>query len=190
MTVNISDIPVIKGSSVRPEGLLPFNYSKTRPDYSAFVHFFVADRQFERVFKRPLNYIPLLARFQGVIGTDFSIYADDPLPVCIYNTWRNRYLDAAFQLCGIEVIPSVSWGADKTFDVCFGCIAPGSSVAVSTNGCENPVSRQLFEAGYREMIRRIRPEFIVLYGPRFDFVDGDNVLQFDSYLQDMRKRLK
>lgn len=178
--------PQIKGSSTKPTTLLPFNFAKTCKDKNRFVHFFIDDYQFERVWNKPNKYIPMLKQYKGVIGTDFSLYYDYPKALQIYNTYRNRWLDNFFIKSGIPVIPTVSWSDRESFTWCFDGIVKGSSVTLSTNGCHNKISKHIFECGYNKMIETINPEFIVCYGEPFDFMEKNNIIVFDNYLQKLR----
>ena len=178
--------PQIKGSSTIPKNLLPFNFAKTCKDKHFFIHFFIDDYQFERVWNKPGKYIPMLKKFDGVIGTDFSLYLNMPKAEQIHNVYRNRCLDWLFAYNGIPVIPSVSWSDEESLSWCFDGIVKGSSVAVSTNGCHNKISKPYFEKGYEVMINIIDPEFVVCYGEPFDFMKDDNIIVFDNYLQKLR----
>ena len=71
------------------------------------------------------------------------------------------------------MIPSVVWGEPDTFWFCFDGLEKNSIVAVSTIGVRN--EKELFMAGYREMLRRIEPSNIICYGKPFDEMEGDIV---------------
>ena len=65
----------------------------------------------------------------------------------------------------MNVIPTVSWSTDDSYDFCFRGIETGSTVAISTLGClRNKDSRELFMEGYEEMRLQLKPEKILLYG--------------------------
>lgn len=50
----------------------------------------------------------------------------------LYNTFRNRWCGAYLASKDIQVIPTVNWGDENTFEFCFDGIPKGSIVAVST----------------------------------------------------------
>lgn len=55
-------------------------------------------------------------------------------------------------------------------------------VAVSSVGTQgNKVSAQFFEAGYREMKRRLRPELIVMYGNIPECCKDDNIITVKAF---------
>ena len=62
-----------------PSELIPFNYARSYPDRKVGVHFFIDDYQFERLWRFPDRYIPLLQEYDCVLTPDFSIYVDMPL---------------------------------------------------------------------------------------------------------------
>lgn len=153
---------------VKPQivlNVIPFNIFKAKPDKNSWIHFFIDDYQFERVWQKPTQYINLLKQAAGVITTDFSMYVDMPKAVQIYNCYRNRAIARFFQKEGIKIIPAVGWSDEDSFSWCFEGIAYGSAVAVSSNGCyNNPEAKKNFLAGFNEMIERINPCQVIFVG--------------------------
>lgn len=153
---------------VKPQivlNVIPFNIFKAKPDKNSWIHFFIDDYQFERVWQKPTQYINLLKQAAGVITTDFSMYVDMPKAVQIYNCYRNRAIARFFQKEGIKIIPAVGWSDEDSFSWCFEGIAYGSAVVVSSNGCyNNPEAKKNFLAGFNEMIERINPCQVIFVG--------------------------
>ncbi|MCL2676262.1 MAG: DUF4417 domain-containing protein [Streptococcaceae bacterium] len=186
---NDFEIPSIEKSLKVPKELLGFNYAKSRKDYHKGVHFYLDDYQFERVWANPEKYIKLLKKFDCVFSPDFSLYVDMPLALQIYNIYRSRCLGAYWQSEGINVIPTLSWSDERSFSFCFEGIPEGSIVTVSTVGCvRNAKAQQLWRAGMDELIRRIQPEKILLYGKPIDYdfknieviyFDNENIKRFE-----------
>lgn len=147
---------------------LPFNYLKScRNDIkkSRGLHFFVDDYQFARVWTTPDRYADALLPFAAVCSPDFSIYADMPLALQLYNHYRKHWLGAYWQLHGVNVIPTVAWGTPDTYRWCFDGEPTHTTVAVSSIGCMKAHdSRQLFVWGYHEMIARLQPEQVLFVG--------------------------
>lgn len=147
-----------------------FKYAKSeirkKKDLSESVcHFFLDDYQFIRVWRYPDMYINTLLQFGYVCAPDFSIYMDDPYPIQMMNHYRRQWCGAYFQKNGLEVIPSVSWGSERTFDFCFEGIPKNSTLVVGTAGiCRNPEHRAMFFKGYEEMLTRLEPYNVILYG--------------------------
>lgn len=163
--VEIDVFPIIKRTEHIPKELIGFNYVNTNKQHEKCVHFYLDDYQFERVWNRPDFYTDKLLRFDSVFTPDFSLYLDMPMPIQIFNTYRNRLLGAYWQSRGLEVIPTLSWSDDKSFSFCFEGIEPGGVVTVSTIGCGNNINaKQLFFKGLDEMILKIEPKKVLVYG--------------------------
>ena len=129
------------------------------------VHFFIDDYLFQRVWNDPARYAMFLRAFKAVMTPDFSLFSDYPRAVQIYNHWRKHLLGAYWQSRGITVIPSICWSDEASFDWCFDGEPVGSTVAVSSVGTQkNPNARRLFQLGYSEMLRRLKPEKILFFG--------------------------
>ena len=60
------------------------------------------------------------------------------------------------------VVPTISWAATGSFDFCFDGVEPGSVVAVSTVGTSNAGDE--FMSGFEEMLLRIQPRIVIVYG--------------------------
>lgn len=69
------------------------------------------------------------------------------------------------------MIPSLVWGEADTYWFSFDGIDEGSIVAVSTIGMRT--EKTLFMAGYKEMLRRLKPKAVICYGDPFDEMDGE-----------------
>lgn len=80
------------------------------------------------------------------------------------------------------MIPTISWAEPETFEFCFQGIPKGSIVSVSTIGVkQNSEALRIWEEGMREMIRRIEPSTILVYGGELDFDYGNiKVIYFDN----------
>ena len=66
--------PFISDSGIIPEKLLPFDKAMANKDYAQWVHFYIHDRDFERIWNHPNKYLEILKRYEGVITPDFSLY--------------------------------------------------------------------------------------------------------------------
>ncbi|MEE1552773.1 MAG: YfbU family protein [Lachnospiraceae bacterium] len=90
------DIPQLTGSKITdfPE-LIGFNYAKTTKNrQNKGVHFFLDDYQFLRLWNNPTAYLDILKGFRCVLTPDFSLYADFPTAMQIYNHYRKHYVYA------------------------------------------------------------------------------------------------
>lgn len=181
-------IPVVTPTQVIPTKLVAFNECfEIRKPEEYFVHFYIDDYQFERIWNFPQRYLNVLQRFAGVIAPDFSLYLDIPPAMQIYNHFRNQALSSFYQHNGITVIPNISWSNAKSFDFCFDGLPNQSVVAISTNGTINAVSKQHFLAGYREMIKRLKPSKVIIYGKvPSELENKQNTLHFASRLEKLK----
>ena len=169
---------------------IPFNYanSTVSPELKG-IHFFLDDYQFERVWNRPGTYLNMIRKFACVMSPDFSIYTDFPLAIQIYNHYRKHWLAAYWQENGIEVIPSISWGTEESFEWCFDGEPRYSTVAVSSVGTQgSQEGRTLFLKGYMEMIHRLEPEVIIFYVDIPDQCVG-NIIPIGAF-QDRFKKIQ
>lgn len=162
------DMPMVKGSHAIPRCLVPFPKIRYKYWRGAFVHFFSNDYEFDGqggIWQDTTRHIPLLERYKGVISPDFSLYSDGGRIPLLWNTYRNRLVQCHLERLGFEVIPSVSWAGQNTYEFCFNGIPRNSVVAVSTLGVmKSAAKKSMFEDGYREMCCHLSPEFVVLYG--------------------------
>ena len=159
-------IPEIKPESSTVDNWISFNFAKScdEPEKHG-VHFFVDDYQFIRLWTNPDAYLNMLGRFQAVCAPDFSTYTDFPVAIQLYNHYRKHWLGAYWQQNGVKVIPTISWSDESSFDWCFDGEPVGGMVAVSSVGTQhNRTATRLFELGYREMMERLKPSTVIMYG--------------------------
>jgi len=105
-----------------------------------------------------------LQSFDGVIAPDFSLYRELPLAQQIWNTYRNRLLAHWLQHHGVNVIPNVRWGDERTYTFCFDGIPKYAPVSISTNGCiRDKIDRMYFKLGLRKMVDVLKPSAIINY---------------------------
>lgn len=143
-----------------------FNYAaSTKERAEKGVHFFVDDYQFNRLWNNPDRYLNMLQQFRCVMTPDYSTYTDFPKVIQIYNHYRKHWIGAYFQENGIEVIPTIGWSDESSYEWCFDGEPKHSTVAVSSVGTQmSKRTKALFIAGYKEMIKRLEPETIIFYG--------------------------
>lgn len=176
------NIPTLEFVDHIPSNLQGFNYVLNKPNYSAGVHFFLDDYQFERIWKRPDLYIEKLADFDCVLTPDFSLYTDMPLAMQLWNVYRSRLIGQIMQNWGYTVIPTVSWSIPESYDFCFAGLPKHSTVAISTVGIKQRKDRlDLWKAGVDTMIEKIAPKRILVYGGEVDYdYKGIEVVYFKN----------
>lgn len=176
------NIPTLEFVDHIPSKLQGFNYVLNKPNYSAGVHFFLDDYQFERIWKRPDLYIEKLADFDCVLTPDFSLYTDMPLAMQLWNVYRSRLIGQIMQNWGYTVIPTVSWSIPESYDFCFAGLPKHSTVAISIVGIKQRKDRLvLWKAGLDTMIEKIAPKRILVYGGEVDYdYKGIEVVYFKN----------
>ena len=143
------------------------NLSMKYNNSSRIVMPFVYDKFLEKYWENPMKYIPLFQTTMVVCTLDYSVYPSMNYYEVAHNVYKNRWLGCLWQDYGCKVIPSVSWALPDTYDVCFSAIPKGNIVAISTLGCDK--NRDVFLEGYSEMMNRIEPSLVIVYG---DMMDG------------------
>ena len=174
---NVSDfwqMPIIKNDNFIPSKLIGFNYAKTNKEKNVGIHFYLDDYQFERLWNKPEDYVDSLKEYECILSPDFSLYMDMPMPMKIWNIYRSRLIGQYYQSQGIKVIPTLSWAEEETFEFCFEGIPKGSIVSISTIGVKkNKEALKIWKAGVDELIRRIEPSTILIYGGKLDYDYGN-----------------
>lgn len=170
-----------------PKSFLPFNISLSSREYGSGVHFFIDDYQFERVWRMPERYLPLLSRFRCVVAPDFSLFVDVPDVVNLWNIYRNRLIASWLQCNGVNLLPSVSWGNRDSFRYCFEGLPDNSIIVVGHTSVGRDVRySQLWHQGIRELVKRKSPRKLVIYGKPCN-VDFDDVVFIDDYISKLKR---
>lgn len=183
-------IPIIQNNRYIPKDIIGFNYAKTSKEKSIGIHFYLDDYQFERVWNRPNKYIDVLKQYDCIFSPDFSLYMDMPMAMKIWNTYRSRLIGQYYQKQGIKVIPTLSWAEKETFEFCFDGIPEGSIVSISTIGIkQNKEALRIWKDGVDELIKRIKPSAILIYGGKLDYDYGDiEVIYYKNKVTERMKR--
>jgi hypothetical protein len=166
------DIPMIQKQDIDIEGCtwVSFNSAPTwQIPGNAVCHFFLDDYQFERLWANPDEYVALLSRFRAITSPDFSLYADFPKSVQIFNHFRKHWLAAYYQEHGIKVIPTACWYDEMSYDWCFDGDPKDAVVAISDIGTMvTAKNRERFYIGYDTMMNRLSPQRVFLYTSNLD----------------------
>lgn len=184
------NIPKIKKECFIPSHLIDFSQALTSKDFEAGIHFYIDDNRFERIWRSPQRYLPILRKFSCVLSPDFSLYQDMPLAMKIWNIYRSRFLGQIMQRAGIRVIPTISWAAKDTYSFCFSGIDSNSVISISTLGTLNTKKAQgIFQQGCQKMCSVIKPKTILLYGslPDYDFGKIE-IIQYKYSRYDWKKQ--
>ena len=181
------DFPVIKMAKTIPKDIIPFNkaMSESNPGQK-FVHFYIDDYQFERLWNRPEYYAKVLSKFAGIIGPDYSTYTNMPKAQQIYQVYKSRLITAYFQSQGYEVIPNLSWSDEQSLEWSLEGIPKNSVVALSTNGVLNKNTKEKFINCYKKAIQMINPSEIIIVGEVPKEIQSPNIVQFDNHIKHLR----
>lgn len=171
------DIPQLYPTTeVNVESWIGFNQcgSTKKNRETTGVHFYLDDYQFERIWAHPYRYAKTLKTFNTVMTPDFSTYLDFPEAVRIFNHYRRHWCGRYWQEMGINVIPNIQWGYKESYSWCFDGDPVGGIVAVSNIGMRKSKElRQRFNDGYNEMLVRLQPKKILMFGHSFDDYQGN-----------------
>ena len=84
----------------------------------------------------------------------------------------------------MTVMPTICWSDAASFEWCFDGEPVGSVVAVSTKGTQkDDKARELFYAGYHQMLKRLMPKTVLLFGKNPGALDG-NVVEMGYEFRD------
>lgn len=137
----------------------------SRKSYECGVSCFDKDEVLEKLWKYTERYFERLKPYRCVIEPDFSLKIGFPLAVQITNAYRNHALAYAMQERGLKVIPNMYWSTPESYDFCFDGHSRGGAVCVSTIGtCSDQRAQRYFRRGFEEMLKRIAPDVVLLYG--------------------------
>lgn len=168
-------IPTVKKCELENKNLRFIRYDQITDKKMATedksIHFFIDDYKFDKVYNYPEKYYKRLAEFEAVFTPDFSLFTDMPLVMQINSVYKSRWCGAYWQDKGLRnVIPTVTWGSEKSFEFCFSGVEQGSIVAVSTYGVRK--KKEAFMKGYNVMLEKIIPQLIYCYDKPFKEMDG------------------
>ena len=170
--------------------------------YDAIICFYIDDQKFdgirEGIWSNPFACLKIIEHFRGIITPDFSTYQDFPYPLKIYNTFRMRAFGYWIGKQGKEVVNNVRWGTPETYSYCFDGIERNSIVAIGTvGGSPSRIEdRVRFNNGLFEMVSRLHPKAIIVYGsskyPCFDLLrkQGIDIYEYPSRTSEYFKEKK
>lgn len=143
---------------------------------TTIVEMFNYDHVLMGLWNNPYNHMIRFKNYLAIATPDFSIYPGMNKYDIEHNVYKNRWLGCTWQNLGIKVIPTISWGDESTYDIVFKGIEKESVVMISTLGCFK--NKAFFLKGYDEMLRRIKPQLIIVVGKIIEGMTG-NIIPFD-----------
>ena len=104
------------------------------------------------------------------------MYGDFPNAVSIFNHYRKQWCGAYWQDNGIDVIPTIGWVFEDSFQWCLDGIPHDSLICVSTVGAFADKSyRKGWVEGFHRCLDILTPKKVLFYGklyPEIDIPDG------------------
>lgn len=187
------DMPQLKRNNLIPTNLIPFNKAMSEKLPSdKWVHFFIDDYQFERLWNCPKKYLKVLKSFEGVIAPDFSMFSSMPKAQQIWNCYRNRALTYWLQNNGISVVPTVEWADYSDFEWCLDGLPLNSTLAIGTYGVQKrDTDKYGLIKGVEKICNSLLPELLVIYGNEIKSINSlcKNVIWIENYCQVIKKRV-
>lgn len=111
------------------------------------------------------NYLDQLSKYACVCNPDYSMYVDASLATQISNKLRSHEVAFALQEYGIPVLQSIIWSTPRSYEFCFEGFSKGGAVIISTISTLNcECCQRYFRNGFEEMLKRISPDTVVIYG--------------------------
>jgi len=134
-----------------------------------FVCFYIDDYKFDTfrgIWFSSKKAFSILKHFKGIITPDFSTYIDFPFALKLWNTYRMRAFGYAAGKEGLEVINNIRGRINEDFSYCCNGIELNSIIAIGTvgSGLKFLENRPQFENWLFEVVKRLKPKSIVVYG--------------------------
>lgn len=178
------EIPKLTPERFEPVAFVPFseaNRVRSGREKTG-LHFFMDDYRFDCVWNFLARYAEMFRQFGAVLTPDWSMYADWPVAMQIWNHYRKHFVGALLQREGVKVYPTVCWSDERSLDWCFDGEPVGGTVAVSSVGAmKYPEARRMFLRGYAAMMERLKPETVIFYGDVPEECGGGNVVRLTPF---------
>lgn len=153
-----------------PSWLFVFqNISRVKLDpKKSVLSFYTFDEKFEDVWRVPhiITQKILADGWKAVVSPNFSTFPDMPLIEKMWNCYRSRWAARYFQSVGLPVIPDLEWNDVSNIDyVVMGLPVglPCVSIQLQTS-VNNRNVRANRDGGVREVLKRLQPEQVMIYG--------------------------
>ena len=116
-----------------------------------------------------------------IVGPDYSLFGDFPVALQIFNIYKSRICMAWLKAnTNAIIIPNIRWTFKFSYAYCFDGIMNGSNIAISILGqIRDNYNKKMFIDGFKEVIDRIEPKSILVYG----FVTESNFNELFGYAE-------
>lgn len=157
--------------------IVPFNYALSNKNKDCYIHFYIQDYLFNRIWNNPQRYIDVLKKYKGIVMPDFSLYTDMPEPLQRFNHYRNLWFARMCQIQGITVIPSPNWSTRDSLDWCLEGIPTNSILMISSVGSvKNPEVFKNFINCLHAVEIKLSPKHIFLRGTRGNYKKVEKII--------------
>lgn len=155
----------------------------------SIVSTFLDDYILERFWNNPLNYVEKFNEAKSVMSPDFSLLLGMPTPMQQWNVYRNRLVGHVWAKNGLNVIPTISWSDEKSFDFCFNGIYQNSIVAISNVGCNTDRQKEYFDRGFQQMKKIIKPrKMLFMCNKKYkEFYADENIVFIKTFWENKLK---
>lgn len=148
-----------------PSSLIGLNNVNGPKGRHMWLHGFSDDCVLERIWNRPYVYGNAIKEMGGMLTPDFSLYLHMTPIEKKMNIFRKNAIGQIMQRLGINVIHTLCWAEYDSFEYCIDGVESNGIYAISNIGVNNNyVSRKIFKVGLKEMIRKLNPEGLIVYG--------------------------
>lgn len=161
------EMPVLKGTTEVPNELIRFSDSKSKShdNPEAWVAPYEHDTKLECMWRNAFKYEKELLTHPGIISWDFSMYRNMPFSLQLWNCFRGRLLGSLHERLGGTCIPNIRPSDTRTLAFALDGITPETTIAMGTAGnLKSSDDRAIFELYTNEIVRRLHPTNIVVYG--------------------------
>lgn len=95
----------------------------------------------------------------------------------IWNTHHSRWVDRFWQAYEIQVISTVNWSDESSFEFCFDSISQHQTLTISVSNLRNKSVERRFQAGVDAMFEILAPRLLIVYG-KLPFTPDCEMLEF------------
>ncbi|MCT3341557.1 MULTISPECIES: DUF4417 domain-containing protein [Lactobacillus] len=182
------EYPILKVQS--KDLSIPFQIIRFSDRKDASLHdaisFYEWDNKFENKLKEKNlpKVIPDLFKAGSIIQPDYSLFADAPLILQKMAVFKKNKVAVELQEHGLEVIPNLRWGDERSFEFAFAGIPKHQICAIGTYGqIQDKEKRYLFESGLEEALSKVEPKSVLIYGSMPDsiFASYKKYISFYQY---------
>lgn len=140
--------------------------------------FYEADRKFRRIRDNPTYWIDFASKHPIAAAPDFSMYWSMSLEEQKQNKDFNLWFGQEVKKKNPNTVFNVRFGDARSYDFCFDGFPQNSILMVGTHGCIKRYDERLvFKAGFSELVHRLSPIVVVVYGRTPLDIFGDYVLR-------------